>query len=143
MRTLGIVLLVILILLVVVIGVLYFLGKKAEKKQAESQKAMDAAAQTMSLYIIDKKKMRLTDAGLPKMVVEATPKYLRRSKLPVVKVKVGPRVMTLISDPKIYETLLPKQEVKASVSGIYITSARRIRGPVYEAPKKKKHFWNK
>ncbi len=143
MRTLGIVLLVILILLVVVIGVLYFLGKKAEKKQAESQKAMDATAQTMSLYIIDKKKMRLTDAGLPKMVVEATPKYLRRSKLPVVKVKVGPRVMTLISDPKIYETLLPKQEVKASVSGIYITSARRIRGPVYEAPKKKKHFWNK
>jgi hypothetical protein len=29
-------------------------------------------------------------------------------------------------------------EVKASVSGIYVNSARRIRGPVYEPPKSKK-----
>ena len=83
--------------------------------------------------------MKLTEAGLPKVVTEQTPKYLRRAKLPMVKVKVGPRVMSLICDAKVYDTLAPKQEVKATVSGIYITAAKRIRGPIVETdPKKRK-----
>ena len=36
--------------------------------------------------------------------------------------------------------LFPKQEIKAKVSGIYITSFKRIRGPIYEPKKKKKLF---
>ena len=140
MKTLGIVLLCILAVLAVILIVLFFVGRKMEKKQAESQKAMEAASQTMSLYIIDKKQVRLKDASLPKAVLDSTPKYLRRSKMPMVKVKVGPKVMSLICDPKVYQTLLPKQEVKASVSGIYITAAKRIRGPIYEPKKKKKRF---
>ena len=47
--------------------------------------------------------------------------------------------MSLICDAKVFETLAPKQEVKASVSGIYVTSAKRIRGPIVETdPKKRK-----
>lgn len=138
MNTFWTVLLIILAVLVVIVAILYFLGRKAEKKQADSQQALDAAAQTMSLFIIDKKKVKLKDAGLPKVVLDSTPKYLRGSKMPVLKVKVGPRVMTLICDAKIFSTILPKQEVKATVSGIYVTSAKRIRGPVYEKPKSKK-----
>ena len=131
----------ILLIVVIVLGViavlLFFLGKKAEKKQAESKAAMDAAQQTMTLFIIDKKKMKLKDAGLPKVVLESTPKYANLYKMPIVKVKVGSRVMSLIAEPRVYETLLPKQEVKATVSGLYITSAKRIRGPVYEGKRKK------
>ncbi len=138
MGTFWTVLLIVLVVLVVIVGVLYFLGKRAEKKQAESQKQMDAAAQTMSFYIIDKKRMPLRDANLPKMVVDNTPKYLRRAKMPILKVKIGPKIMNLICDAKLYETLLPKMEVKATVSGIYVSAARRIRGPVYEPPKNKK-----
>ena len=81
---------IMLIVLVVLIGVcvaLYFFGKKAQKKQAEQQQQMDAVAQTISMLIIDKKKMKLKDAGLPAVVLENTPKYLRRSKVPVVKAK--------------------------------------------------------
>ena len=47
--------------------------------------------------------------------------------------------MSLICDAKVYETLAPKQEVKATVSGIYVTAAKRIRGPIVESdPKKRK-----
>lgn len=63
---------------------------------------------------------------------------MRRAKLPMAKVKAGARVMTLICDEKVFSQILPKQEVKAVVSGIYITSAKRIRGPLPEAPQKKK-----
>jgi len=50
------VILVILLILVVVLAVLYFLGRKMEKRQVEQQSAIDAAKQTVSLMAIDKKK---------------------------------------------------------------------------------------
>ncbi len=139
MGTLGKVLIVIIVILVVAFIALLIAGRRLQKKQAEQQGAIDAASQTMNFFIIDKKYMKLTEAGLPKTVVDQTPKYLRRTKMPVIKVKVGPRVMTLICEPKVYESVCPNQEVKATVSGIYVTSAKRIRGPIVETdPKKRK-----
>ena len=115
----GIVLLVIfVILLAVFIGLMIF-GNKLRKQQDEQQAQIDAAKQVMSMLIIDKKKMKLKDANLPKMVLEQTPKYLRGSKMPIVKAKIGPRIMTLMADPKVFDQLPVKAEVKAEVSGIY------------------------
>lgn len=139
MKTFFIVLVIILAIIVGALIALYFVGKKMQKKQEANQASIDAAAQTMNFFIIDMKKMKLSEAGLPKIVTEQTPKYLRRAKLPILKVKIGPRVMSLICDAKVFETLAPKQEVKATVSGIYVTSAKRIRGPIVETdPKKRK-----
>ena len=140
MSTFTIVLLVILIVLIVACVVLYFLGKKAEKRQAEQQEQLDAVAQTVSMLIIDKGKMRMKDAGLPAIVLENTPKYLRRSNVPVVKAKVGPKIMTLMCDTQIYPLIPVKKEVKATVSGIYITNVKGVRGSL-ETPEKKKGFF--
>lgn len=140
MSTALTVVLIILAVLLVLLIVLYVFGRKAQKK-ADSQRAtMEGQSQTMSFYVIDKKKMKLTEAGLPKIVTEQTPKYLRRAKLPILKVKVGPKVMSLICDDKVFATILPKQEVKAQVSGIYVLSAKRIRGPIPEPKKSKKEL---
>ena len=139
MKTFFIVLGIIVIVLAILLVVLYILGKNLQKKQESQQEAMDAAAQQMNLYIIDMKMMKAMDANLPKMVTEQIPKYMRRAKLPIVKAKVGPRVMSLICDAKVFDTIAPKQEVKATVSGLYITAAKRIRGPIVETdPKKRK-----
>ena len=139
MKTFFIVLGIIVIVLAILLVVLYFLGKNLQKKQESQQEAMDAAAQQMNLYIIDMKMMKAMDANLPKMVTEQIPKYMRRAKLPIVKAKVGPRVRSLICDAKVFDTIAPKQEVKATVSGLYITAAKRIRGPIVETdPKKRK-----
>lgn len=140
MSTLTIVLLVILVVLIIASIVLYFLGKKAEKRQAEQQEQLDAVAQTVSMLIIDKGKMRLKDAGFPPLVLENTPKYLRRSKVPVVKAKVGPKIMVLMCDAQIFPLIPVKKEVKATVSGIYITAVKGIRGPL-DTPQKKKGLW--
>ena len=105
MNTLTIVLLVILAVLLVAVIVLYFLGKKAQKKQDEQQAQIDAMKQTVSMLIIDKKRMKLKDAGLPQAVIEQTPKWLRGSKLPGVKAKVGPQVMSLICEEKIFDSV--------------------------------------
>lgn len=140
MKPLGIVLLVILLVLIAAMIVLYFLGKKAQKRKDEQDEQIKAAAQTVSMLIIDKKRLRMKDSGLPAAVLEQTPKYLRRSKLPIVKAKVGPRVMTLIADEQIFDEIPVKKEVKATVSGLYITAVRGLRGPIEKPEKKKKGF---
>ena len=138
MNTVTIVLLVILAILIVGLIVLYFLGKKAQKKKAEQDEQLAAAAQTVTMLIIDKKRMRITEAGLPQVVVDQTPKLMRRTKLPIVKAKVGPKVMSLIADEAVFDLIPLKKEVKATVSGIYITKVTGIRGPLEKAKKKKK-----
>ena len=140
MSKLTIVLLVILVVLIIACIALYFLGKRAEKKQAEQQEQLDAVKQTVSMLVIDKGRIRLKDAGFPPIVLENTPKYLRHSKVPVVKAKVGPKVMTLMCDAQVYPTIPVKKEVKATVSGIYITGVKGLRGPL-ETPEKKKGFF--
>ena len=140
MSTLLKVTLIIIAVLVVLFIVLYIVARKAEKKSAEQREAMESNAQTMSFYVIDKKKIKLKDANLPKIVTDQTPKYLRGAKMPILKVKVGPKVMSLICDEQVYNTILPKQEVKAQVSGIYVISAKRIRGPLPEPKKTKKEL---
>ena len=142
MNTGTIILLIILAVLIILLVALYFFGKKAQKKQEEQQSQLEAVAQTVSMLVIDKKRMRLKDAGLPQMVIDQTPKLLRRSKLPIVKAKVGPKVMSLICDEKIFDSVPVKKEVKAVVSGIYITSVKGLRGPL-EQPAKKKGFRQK
>jgi len=141
-KTGTIVLIVILVVLVAVLIALYFFGKKAEKKQAEQKAQMDAVAQTMNMLIIDKKRMKLKEAGLPAVVLENTPKYLRRTKVAVVKAKVGPKIMTLMCDEQIFPLIPVKKEVKAVVSGIYITNVRGLRGPL-QTPQKKKGFFSR
>ena len=143
MSPVTIVLLVILAVLIAATIALYFLGKKAQKRKDEQDAQLAATAQTVTMLIIDKKRMRLNQSGLPQAVIdqtpklmrpavvlENTPKYLRRSKVPVVKAKVGPKVMTLIADDACFDMIPVKKEVKATVSGIYITKVTGVRGPL-------------
>jgi len=138
------VLLILLAIAAIVLVILYFLGSKLQKRQAEQQQMLDAAAQTVSILVIDKKKLKLTQSGLPKMVVDQTPKYMRWAKVPVVKAKIGPKVMTLIADAGVFESLPVKTEAKVvlsgTISGIYITAVKGVRGPL-DVPEKKKGFF--
>ena len=99
---------------------------------------MEANKQTISMLIIDKKRMKLKNSGLPQAVLDQTPKLMRGSKLPIIKAKVGPQIMSLICDEKIFESVPVKKEVKAVVSGIYITDVKGLHGKQPAAEQKKK-----
>ena len=132
-----IIVLIVLAVIAVILGLLYYFGKKAQTKQAAQQEQMEAMKQTVSMLIIDKKKLRMKDSGLPQMVIDQTPKLMRRSKLPIVKAKVGPKINILIADEKVFDLIPVKKEIKAEVSGLYIVGVKGIRGSL-EAPQKKK-----
>ncbi|MBR4343057.1 MAG: hypothetical protein IKP88_10210 [Lachnospiraceae bacterium] len=132
------------ILGVLVIGliVLYIFGRKMQKKQEASEAQMRETAQTTSLFVIKKDRVRLKDAGFPQIVIDQTPKYLRRSKVPTVKAKVGPRIVTFMCDEKAYAVLPEKKEVKCVINGIYIMEAKWARGGLL-VPEGKKTFRQK
>ncbi len=138
MRPVTIVLLIILAVLIIGLIVLYFLGKKAQKKQAEQQEMLQANKQTVSMLIIDKKRMKIKDSGLPQMVIDQTPRIMRGSKLPIIKAKVGPQIVSLISDEKIFDSIPVKKEVKAVISGIYVLDVRGLHGKTESKPEQKK-----
>ena len=117
------ILLIILIVLIVILVVLYYFGRKLQKQQAEQQTLMEAAKQTASILVIDQ-----------------TPWYMRRAKLPIVKAKIGPKVMTLIADEKAFLQLPTKTEAKVIISGLYITDVKSVRGGIPPLPKKKGFF---
>lgn len=137
MSTPIIILLVVLAVLVAAMVVLYFLGRKMQKKKEEQDAQMAAVAQTIPMLVIDKKKMRLRDSGLPQAVLDQTPKMMRRSKMPVVKAKVGPKVTTFLCDAAVFDIIPVKQQIKATVSGLYITGVKGMRKPLEAAPVKK------
>lgn len=143
MQTFLTVLLVILAIVAVGLAILYFLGRKLEKRQVEQQQLLEMSKQTISMLVIDKKKMKIKEAGLPKIVYEQTPKYMRWAKVPVVKAKVGPKVMTMMADERVFAALPLKTEVKCVVSGIYITEIKSIRGGAVPVAPKKKKFWDR
>ncbi len=135
--TLTIVLLVIAAIMLVITIILGIIGKKAQKRQAEQDEQIKASAQQVTMLIIDKKLMKMKDSGLPDNVISQTPWYAKASKIPIVKAKVGPKVMSFICDGAIFDTIPVRKEVKAMVSGLYISSVRGIRGKL-EVPEKKK-----
>ncbi len=140
MSTGWIVFIVVVVILAAIIVALILLGRKAQKRQEEQQAQLDAMKQTMTMLIIDKKRMKLKDAGLPQSVIDQTPKLLRGSKLPILKVRIGNRVMSLICDEKIFDSVPTKKEVKASVSGIYVTEVKGLHGKIQAPPQKKGFF---
>lgn len=141
--TLSIVLLVILGILIIAVIALYFFGKKAQKKQEEQQAQIEAAKQSVSMLIIDKKRMKMKESGLPQAVIDQTPKLMRGSKLPIVKAKVGPQILSLVCDEKIFNDVPVKKEVKAVVSGIYITEVKGLHGKPLPKEQKKKGFFKR
>ena len=118
-----------MIIFVVLMGILivmYFVGNKMQKKQLEQREQIEAASQPATLFIIDKKIMPMKDAKLPKVVMDQAPKRYHRAKLPIVKAKVGPQIMTLICDEAIFDDVPSHGEVKVTLSGIYITSVKTL-----------------
>ncbi|MBR6344934.1 MAG: hypothetical protein IKR70_04290 [Lachnospiraceae bacterium] len=137
------VLLIILAVAIALLVVLYFAGKKLQARQTEAEAQMQANKQTVSLLVIDKKRMKIKDAQLPAGVIDQIPKMQRNLKAPLAKVKIGPQILTMFVDEKIFDSLPVKKEVKAEISGMYIISVKGMHGTVIKKDEKKKGFFKR
>ncbi len=137
------VIIIILAAVVAVLLILVFIGKRAQKRQAQNEDIIRANAQVVSVLVIDKKKMKITQAGLPDLALAEVKWYQKIQKIPVVKVKVQNRIANVLCDVRVYDALPVKCEAKVVLSGLYITEIRSIRGGAILQPEKKKTLWQR
>lgn len=132
---------IIFLIAVVIIGILFYLlyrfGDKQQKKQADARQQMYDNMQVVSMLVIDKKRMKISEAGFPKAVIEQMPKRSQRSKAAVVKAKIGPQIVSLLCDESVYDQVPVKTEIKAQISGIYIMGIKNTRNVAPPEPEKK------
>ncbi|NLP46007.1 MAG: hypothetical protein GX347_03050 [Epulopiscium sp.] len=126
MNVWQIVLIVVLVIIGILVG-LYFVGRKLQVKMDQQQSLIDQHKIVTSILVIDKKKEKITKANLPKMVVDQVPKFYRIRKMPLVKAKIGPQIMTLLCDEKIFKKLPTKKMVKVELAGIFIVGIKSVK----------------
>lgn len=118
------ILLIVLAVVAVVLAVLYFVGRRLQTKADGQQEMINQQKMTVSILVIDKKKMRIKDSNLPKMVQDQVPAYLKWRKMPLVKAKIGPKIQTLMCDDKVFKELPVKRNVKVDLAGMYIVGMK-------------------
>ena len=115
-------------IVVLVLGVaFYFLNRWASRKASEQHDMVEQHKQMVSLYVIDKKKDKLTNANLPKAMVAQIPRMGKLMKMPLVKVKVGAQIMTMVCDKAVYDALPLKKTVTVEVAGAYIVGMKGMK----------------
>ncbi|MDR3239558.1 MAG: hypothetical protein LBT44_05675 [Clostridiales bacterium] len=120
--------LVIVFIVLAALGVgLYFLNRWASQKMIEQQNVLQKAKQQVTIFVIDKKKEKPIDSSLPKEVKSKLPKMYRFMKAPLVKAKIGPQIMTLMCEPKVFEVLPVKKSVRVELAGIYIAEMKGMK----------------
>lgn len=122
-----------IVLIVIIIGAvfvgLYFLNKWAYKKMDTQQTLINKMKNSMSIYVIDKRRDKITNVNMPKAVIEQMPKIYKKMKMCFVQAKIGPQIMTLICDKKVFAAIPVKKNVKAEIAGIYIVSVAGMKTP--------------
>ncbi len=121
------ILIIVLVVVAVVLAILYFVGKKMQKKADGQQAMIDQQKMTVTILVIDKKKMRIKDSNLPKVVQDQVPAYLKLRKMPLVKAKIGPKITTLMCDEKVFKELPVKKNVKVDIAGMYIIGIKNYK----------------
>ena len=137
--TFGDIVIILAVVVVIVISILYHFGKKNYAKNLEAQSFINQYKTVTPILVIDKRFEKPTPHNLPKNIYEKLPKTAHIRKMPIVKAKVGPQILTLMCDKNVYDVLAVKKTVKVELAGIYIS---KIVGMNIE-DKKKKTFGQK
>jgi len=118
---------IVAIIAVIVAAVFYFLNKWAGKKNAQQQDMVNQHKQTTSIYVIDKKKEKITTAHFSKAIIDQMPRMAKMMKTPLVKAKIGPQIMTLLCDEAVFAALPVKKTVTVEVAGAYIVGMKGLK----------------
>lgn len=113
-------LLLIAIILGIILLALYFFNRWAVKKYGSQYELIENSKMVVDIFILHKQKMRLRDANFPKLVADKIPKFYSAFKMPIIKVKLGNQITSLICDKKIFKKIAPNKKYKVQMAGIYV-----------------------
>jgi len=103
----------------------FFLRKNMNKKMDDQQSMVNQHKVTTSILVLEKRKDRVQNANMPKSVKDQIPKIYKVRKVPIVRAKIGPQVMDLLCDEKIFDKLPEKKSVSVELAGIFIAGIKQ------------------
>ena len=102
-----------------------FLRKKIQKKMDDQQVLVNQHKVPASILVLEKRKDKITNANIPKSVMEQIPKVYKIKKVPIVKAKIGPQVMDLLCDEDVFDKLPERKTVQVELAGIFIAAIKK------------------
>lgn len=113
------------VVVAIIVAVVIYLRKVYKKRMNEQESMVNQHKVTTSILVLGKRKEKVQNANLPKSVIEQIPSFYKFRKVPIVKAKVGPQVLDLLCDEKIFDDLPEKKTVKVDLAGIYIAGFKQ------------------
>ncbi len=101
-----------------------FIRKKVKKRMSDQQSMVDQHKVTTTILVLEKRKDKLDNANLPRSIIESIPKVYKIRKVPLVKAKIGPQIMDLMCDEKIFDKIPLRKTVKVDIAGIFIAGIK-------------------
>jgi len=110
---------------IVSVGIGYYFLKKGYKQKIKEQDSLvNQNKVVQSILVLEKRKDKVTNANMPKSVIDQIPKIYKIRKVPLVRAKIGPQVMDLLCDEKIFDKLPEKKTVRVELAGIFIAGIK-------------------
>ena len=121
------IIIIIIILIVILAGFIgyKFLRKKIQKKMDDQQVLVKQHKVPASILVLEKRKDKITNANIPKSVMEQIPKVYKIKKVPIVKAKIGSQVMDLLCDEDVFDKLPERKTVRVDLAGIFIAAIKQ------------------
>ena len=111
---------IVMVVLAVAIFAIYKLSNRNYRRNIETQDFIEANKQTLSIYVIDKKFAKPRENGFSRQIYRQVRPSARERRVCMVRAKVGPQIVTLITDKSVYDVLATKKTVKVEISGLYL-----------------------
>ena len=102
-----------------------FFRKKVKHRMNEQQSMVDLHKEPAQILVLEKRKDKVTNANIPKNIIEQIPRIYKIRKVPLVKAKIGPQVMDLLCDEAVFDKLPEKKTVQVDLAGIFIVAIRQ------------------
>ena len=109
------------------------LKKRYTRNVTLQKELVEQHKQTVTIFVIEKKMAKITEARLPKGVADQIPAIYKLKKMPLITAKVGPQIVTLICEDALYDQIPDKKNVTVEVAGIFIAGVKN-----QPAPRKKR-----
>ena len=111
-------------IIAIVVGVILYFRKRFKRKMVEQQSLVDQHKVTTTILVLEKRRDKITNANIPKAVIDQVPKIYKMRKVPIVKAKIGPQIMDLMCDEAVFDKLPDKKSVKVELAGIFIAGIK-------------------
>lgn len=101
-----------------------FFKSKIQKKMDDQQSLVNQHKVPASILVLEKRKDKITNANIPKSVINQIPKMYKIKKVPIVKAKIGSQIMDLLCDEDVFDKLPERKTVRVDLAGIFIAGIK-------------------